>query len=548
MPFRDFLVKSVRRPLSVLLGAVTLLLLLACANVANLGLVQGATRGREIALRHALGAGRGRVVRLLLTESVVIALAGGAVGVGLGWVGIRAVAALTPLGINGATEVALDLRVILFAVGASVASGVLFGLAPALRSTSSRVSGRLAEGGKNASAGKESLRTVRVLAVAEVALAVLLVGGAGLVTRSFLLIRDADPGFQRESTLAVQLTVPTGRYAAPADVLAFQDRLLEALEARPEITRAGTVEHLPLDGTSWSSQFQAAGWPPERVGFEILHRRTDRGFFEAMGTPLLRGRMYDERDGPDAPPVVLINETFAREHFPGEDPLGQRIAFDRTATATSRWYEIIGVVRDQAQVSPALAPRAEVFEHRLQSVGRSQWIVMRVAGAPETAVPVVRTVLGELDPTIPLTRVRPLQEVWRSSMAREEFVLTLMSAFGALALILSTIGVYGVVAQAARRRTREMGIRMALGAGARQVQLLVLRQGLGLAVAGVLLGVLGMLAGGGVLRGLLFGVAPNDPATLAAVGGLLAATVLLACWVPAWRATRVDLVRSLTTE
>jgi putative ABC transport system permease protein len=377
---------------------------------------------------------------------------------------------------------------------------------------------------------------------------VLLVGGAGLVTRSFLLIRDADPGFQRMSTLAVQLTVPTARYAAPADVLAFQDRLLEALEARPEISRAGTVEQLPLNGQSWSSQFQAAGWPPERVGFEILHRRTDRGFFEAMGTPLLRGRMYDERDGPGAPPVVLINETFAREHFPGEDPLGQRIAIDRAATASSTWYEIIGVVADQAQVSPAVAPRAEVFEHRLQSVGRSQWIVMRVDGAPETAVPVVRAVLKEMDPTIPLTRVTPLQDVWRSSMAKEEFILALMGAFGALALVLSTIGVYGVVAQAARRRTREMGIRMALGAGARDVQLLVLRQGFAMAGAGVLLGVVGMLAAGGALRGLLFGVAPNDPATLAAVGGLLAATALFACWVPAWRATRVDLVRSLTTE
>jgi predicted permease len=478
----------------------------------------------------------------------VIALAGGAVGVALGWVGIRAVAAVTTLGIDGATDVALDGRVVLFTALASVVSGLLFGLAPALRSTSARVRGRLAEGGKSSSAGKESLRTVRVLAVAEVALAVLLVGGAGLVTRSFLLIRETDPGFQRQSTLAVQLTIPTARYAAPADVLAFQDRLLEALEARPEITRAGTVEQLPLNGASWSSQFQAAGWPPERVGFEILHRRTDRGFFEAMGTPLLRGRMFEGRDGRDAPPVVLINETFAREHFPGEDPLGQHIAFDRVATPSSTWYEVIGVVADQAQVSPAQAPRAEVFEHRMQSVGRSQWIVMRVAGAPDAAVPVVRAVLGELDPTIPLTRVSPLEDVWRSSMAREEFILTLMGAFGALALVLSTIGVYGVVAQAARRRTREMGIRMALGAGSAQVQLLVLRQGLALAGAGVLLGVLTMLGAGRVLRGLLFGVAPNDPATLAAVGGLLTATALLACWVPAWRATRVDLVRSLTTE
>jgi predicted permease len=384
--------------------------------------------------------------------------------------------------------------------------------------------------------------------VAEVALAVLLVGGAGLVTRSFLLMRRVDPGFQTEGVLAVQLTAPSSRYPARDDVLTFQERLLAALEARAGIERAGIVEQLPLAGSSWSSQFQAEGWPPERIGFEILHRRADAGYFDALGISLLRGRMFGTADGPDDERVVVINETFAQEHFPGEDAIGQRVAFDRAATADSRWFRIVGVVADQSQVSPAVATRAEVFENRVQDWGRSGWIVLRTAGEPLSLLPTVREALRELDPEIPLTRVRPLHEVWRASMEREEFILTLLSSFGLLALVLATVGVYGVIAQATRARTREIGIRVALGAESGQVRRLILGQGVALTSAGVGIGVLALLGVGRLLSGLLFGVAPSDPATLVGVALLLLTTALVASLIPAQRATRVDLVRSLSGD
>ncbi len=321
MPLRSFLVREVRMPLMVLLGAVSLLLLLACANVANLMLVRASERSREVALRHALGAGRRRVVRQFLTESLVMAFLGGTLGLGLGWAGVRAMERLTALGIDGATAIALDARVVLFTLAVALFSGVVFGLAPALNSTGSRLGEALKDGGRGGTAGRQGLRTVNLLVATEVALALLLVVGAGLMVRSFWLLRDVDPGFQVEGTLAVQLTVPSTRYAERDQVLAFYDQLTEALEGRPGIERAGTVGHLPLAGQSWSSQFQAEGWPPDRVGFEIVHRRADPGYFEALGIPLVRGRMFDSSDGPEAPLVVVVNETFAREHFPGEDPL-----------------------------------------------------------------------------------------------------------------------------------------------------------------------------------------------------------------------------------
>lgn len=547
LPIRDFLIRDVRKPLLILLGAVGVLLLLACANVANLTLVRGAERTRELALRQALGAGRMRVARQLFTESLVLSLLGGSIGIALGWAGVRAMESLTSLGIDGATTIALDTRVVLFTAGATMLTAILFGFVPAIRSSAGRIQGTLVEAGTGGSSGR-SPRLVRALVVVEVALALLLVMGAGLLTRSFLLMRDVDPGFSTEGALAVQITVPRTRYVERDDVLAFQDRFLEALESRPGIERAGIVAQLPLNGPSWSSQFKAAGWPPDRVGVEILHRRADAGYFDALGIPLVRGRMFERRDGPDAPNVVLINETFAREYFPDEDPIGQRIAYDREPDETSIWYEIIGIVADQQQISPAQPARAEVFEHRYQDWARTTWLVLRTSTDPVNAIPVVRSVLRDLDPLIPIARTQPMREVWRASMAREEFILTLLAVFGVLALLMATVGVYGVTAQAARRRTREIGIRMALGAGGRDVLGLMLRQSFTLVGAGLVAGLLVTLVATRALAGLLFGIAPNDPFTLLAVVGVLSLAAGIACYVPARRATALDPVRSLKEE
>ncbi len=548
MPLRTFLVKGVRTPLLVLSGAVGLLLLLACINVANLMLVRAAARSRETALRSALGAGRLHAVGAMLAESVVLAVLGGGAGLALGWVGVRAAGRLSPLGIEGATELALDARVVLFTLAAAGLSAVLFGVAPALRSVAGHPHEALKDGGRNATLGRGGSRATGFLVAAQVALALLLVTGAGLMVRSFQYLRNADPGFSTGGTLALQFTLPSARYPARDDVLAFYDAFLERVGALPGVEAAGTVGDLPLTGPSWSSQFQAQGWPPDRVGFEILHRRADRGYFEAMGTPLLRGRWFEPADPPDGPLVVLVNETFAREHFPGEDPIGQRIAYDRAATEASTWYEIVGIVGDQAQVSPGVPPRAEVFENARQDWGRSSWVVVRAGVDPSTLVPGVRSVLKEMDPLIPLAAVRPLREVWRASMAREEFLLSLLTAFGVAALLLAGVGVYGVTAQAARRRTQEMGIRMALGARGADVLGLMLRQGVGVVGAGLAVGYAGALLATRSMTSLLYGVEPNDPGTLGAVGALLAAVALAACWLPARRATRVDPVRSLRGE
>lgn len=548
MPLRDFLIRKERTALLMLFGAVGLLLLLSCANVANLTLVRASERGRELALRHALGARRLRVARQMITESVVLGLIGGALGLALGWVGVRAMQRLIPLGIEGATSMALDTRVLLFTLLATTASGLLVGLAPALRTADRNVHSRLAAGGRGGSIGPASVRTTGFLVAAEVALALLLVLGAGLMTRSFNLIRQVDPGFRTQGVLAVQFSVPSARYPERDHVLAFYDRLAEALEARPGIERVGTVGQLPLSGTSWSSQFQAEGWPADRVGFEILHRRADRGYFEALDIPLIRGRLFEARDRPDGPLVVVINETFAREHFPNEDPIGQRIAYDRLATEESNWYEIIGIVTDQHQVSPAQAPRAEVFENRDQDWGRSNWIVLRTSVEPMSVLPSVRSVLGEHDASIPLAEARPLREVWYASMAREEFVLSLLTIFGVVALLLAAAGVYAVTAQAARRRTHEIGIRIALGAAAADVVALMLRRSLLVVGVGLAVGLGIAFVATRALASMLYGVEPNDPLTVGVVLALLAAVAGLACYLPARRATAVDPASALRAD
>ncbi len=548
MPLRDFMVMDVRRPLFVLMGAVGLLLVLACTNVANLMLVRGSDRTREVALRLALGAGRARVARQLLTEGVMLSVVGGALGLGLGWAGIRALATRQPVGIEALTGLALDGRVLLFTLAAATLSGLLFAIAPALRSARGDVQESLKEGGRSATSGAAGMRTANGLVALEVALAVLLVVAAGLMVRSFWHLRSVDPGFRTENVLAVSFNIPSSRYPGRDQVLTFQDRFEEQLEARPGIERVGMVGQLPLNGTSWSSQFQAQGWPPERVGLEILHRRADAGYFEALDIPLLRGRLLRPTDGPEAPRVVVINETFARRHFPGEDPIGQRIAYDRVATPESTWREIVGIVGDQLQESPAVPARAEVFESRLQDWARGDWFVIRTTGDPAAATAAVRAVLEEIDPLVPLSQVRSLRQVRREATAEQEFLLTLLGIFGVIALLLAAVGVYGVTAQRARKRTHEIGIRMALGAGAPRVVGMMLRQGMTVVAIGLAVGIGAALVATRALGAMLHGVEPADPVTLVAVGALLAAVAALASYIPARRATRRDPAATLRIE
>lgn len=548
MPLRSFLTREIRGPLRILMGSVALLLVLACINVANLQLIRASDRSREVSIRFALGARRGRVARQILTESLLLSVLGGGLGLWLGWMAVGLAQELSPMGIQGATGPALDHRVILFSLVAAVLSGTLSAIAPVLKSTSGSVGGGLKDEGRGRTGSRRGIRTRNALVAGEVALALILVMGAGLMIRSFLHLREVDPGFSTQGTLAVQFTLPSARYGSRDQVLAFYDRFIQGLEGRPEIQKAGIVGQLPLNGASWSSQFQAEDWPQERVGLEILHRRADRGYFEALGIPLIRGRFFEATDGPDDPLVVLVNEAFVREHFPDRDPIGVRIAYDRNATPESAWYEIVGIVGDQNQVHPGQAARAEVFENRNQDWGRSNWVVIRTGGEAAAAIPAVRNVLQEMDPLLALSDVRTLKDVWRGSMAREEFLLALMGLFGAVAFLLASVGVYGVTAEATRTRTREIGIRMALGARGGKVVGLMVRRGMAVVLVGLLAGLVGGLMGARALTDLLFQVGTGDPLTVGLALGTLAVSALLASWLPARKASRVDPMDTLTAE
>jgi len=556
MPMRDFLTQDARTSLGILLGAGAFLLLLACTNVANLLLVRASERAREVTLRCVLGASRPRMVRQMLIESAVLAAVGGVVGLALGWLAVRAVSATAPMGIDGATSVSLDWRVALFTLGAAALSGLVCGTAPALRAGRDGTDGLLSDGARGSTAGRAGLRAAAALVSVQVALAVLLVVGAGLMARTFWLLQRVDPGFRTDGVLAVQFALQAPRYGSRDDVLGFYDRFAEALEARPGVERVGTVARLPLDGRSWSSQFIAEGWPPDRVGIEILHRRADPAYFEALDIPLLSGRMFEPGDrlGPQplgASPgrgVVLVNETFAREYFPGEDPIGRRITYDRAPGPRSIWYEIIGIVGDQQQESLARPALPEVFENRDQDWGRNNWIVVRGAGDAADLIEPVRSVLGELDPLIPIARIRPLETVRTESMVGERSILLLLSAFGLAALLLATVGIYGVTSRAARRRTQEIGIRMALGARGKDVERLMLARGLAAVAVGLAAGLAASLIATRALSSLLYGVEPTDPVTLGAVVALLGSVAWLACWVPVRRATTADPLAALRSE
>lgn len=551
-PMRDFLIRGVRTQLLVLLGAVALLLLLACTNVANLLLVRASDRAREVALRQALGAGRWRVARQIVTESSLITLGGALVGLGIGWLGVRALTFSEPLGIEGATSVALDHRVLLFTTGLAVSAGLFFGAVPILRNLSGDIDMTLRDGSLDNRGGRRALRAADLLVAAEVAIALVLVVGAGLMVRTFSELRAVNPGFDPEGVVAVRFNVPSARYQNRGEVLAFYDQLVEGVEARPNVLRAGTVGSLPVTQHSWSSSFQAEGWPPDRVGYEIVHRRADADYFAAIGTPLIRGRLFEATDGPDDPLVVVVNESFVDEHFPGEDPIGQRIAYDSAPGPDSNWYLIVGIVGDQHQASLSVPVAPEVFENRNQDWGRDSWVVVRGDTNDTGLFSAIGSVLAELDPMIPISASETLSGLVDESMAREAFLLKLLTIFGIVALLLASVGVYGVTAQAALRRTQEIGIRMALGAAAPDVLRMMLRHGIGVAVVGLAVGLVGALASTrlltSVLDPMLFGVKPTDPLTLGAVVVLLGSVAVLASYLPARRATAVDPVQSLRAE
>lgn len=553
-PLQPFLVGDTRGALLVLLAAVVVLLLIACANVGNLLLVKAAGRERELAVRLALGAGRGRVVRQALTESLVLSLLGGATGVALGWWSVDALASLQPEGMLGASQFSLDWRVMGYILAATLGSGLLFGVAPAVWSGRRMPGEAIREGGRTGSDSRRMHRWGDILVVAEVALALVLTLGAGLLVRSFWKLAQVDPGFDPTGVVAQQVILPGLRYDTDDKARLFFDQLEERVAALPGVEAVGLAREVPLTVSSWSGSYIAEGRPADGFGTELLHREVSAGYFPAMRVGLVSGRYFTALDRAGSVPVTIINDALARSYFPGQDPVGQRLAFDRAPDSTSTWYTIVGVVASEHQVTPTRTPQIEAFVPIAQEPQGRLTLVARARCAPGAdctpmeLAPAIRRAVQAIDPALALPSPRAMTAVHADSMARERFLAALLLVFALVGLVLAVVGVYGVLAQLARRRLREMGIRIALGAPGGAVRWLVVGHGLRLTWLGLLLGGSLALLATGALRSFLFGVSPTDPVTFGVVAATLLLTSALASWLPAHRASQADPALTLREE
>ena len=546
-PLRDHLLGRVGTALWVLLGAVGFVLLIACANVANLLLARATGRAKELALRTALGAGRGRLIRQLLTESLVLALAGGVAGVALAVWGTSLVASLGPAQIPRVSEVRVDVPVLLFGLAASLFAGILFGLAPALRGSRVDLNDALKDLGKSTeSRAKHGLRNA--LVTVELALAFVLVVGAGLLGKSFLHLMNVDPGFDPHNVLTVNTYVYADRYALhPEAELSYYSQVFDRLRSTPGFDSVAMVSTLPFGGFDRTAFFIEGRLPSSDADAPSVDRYSiTPDYFRVMRIPIKRGRAFTDQDRQGAPLVAVISESCARSLFPGEDPLGKHIQLSNHKTAS--WATVVGVAGDVRQYGLDRAPNMETYLPQAQNVNFSYLLVARTTLDPRRLDRAVREAFTAVDKTQPVFDVLPMETYLQATLAERTFTLTLLALFGALALLLAAVGIYGVISYAVSLRTREVGIRMALGARRSDVLGMVLRQGMALIGVGLGAGFLASLALTRFLGTLLFDVRPTDLGTSVAVAILLAAAALLASYIPARRATRIDPMEALRYE
>ncbi|HXI20564.1 MAG TPA: FtsX-like permease family protein, partial [Gemmatimonadales bacterium] len=477
-------------------------------------------------------------------ESLVLSLLGGLAGLLLGWWGTRALVALQPDGMLPVRDIAVNWTVVLYALGVTLVSGFLFGIAPALWGARRPPAEALKEGAAGTGTGLRVRRWSEGLVVVEVGLALLLTVGAGLLVRSFWRLTGVDPGFNPHGVLAVGLSLPDAKYDSTR-VTVFLNQLEQRARALPGAEEVAVVSGLPLTGAFYTTDFKADGWPADRVGFEVAHRQAGPGYFHLMGVRLLRGRLFTDQDRQGSAPVILINQSLARQYFPGQDPVGRRIAFDRVPDSTSTWHAIVGVVGDERQTDLATPSQIEVFSPQPQTYRTFWYLLVKTGGDPSGLAGGVRGIVASLDPTLALESAQTLDEVYARSLVQRRFLLTLFMVFAGVGLALAAVGVYGVMAQLARGRVREIGIRVALGARTGQVQWLVVRRGLRLIAIGLGLGLVAALATTRLMTALLYQTSPSDPPTFLAVPALLALTGLAACWLPALRASRANPVVAL---
>jgi len=546
----DDLIGDTNKVLWLLLGAVTFVLLIGCANVANLLLASGAARQKEMAIRTALGASRWRVMRQLFTESTILALTGGAVGVLVAFWGLAAITRLLPANFPRLNEIHLDLRILGFTFAASILTGILFGLAPALQVSHRDVQESIRETGRGASGSRRQNRFRQALIVGEVALCVVLLAGAGLLFRSFLRLQSVNTGFVAEQVLTARLTPSGTNFTQQADFNKFYTQVLEKLSAVPGVTDAGIINNLPLDSGP-TTGFRVEGRPittPDKWPM-VNYRTVSPNYFRAMSIPVVQGRAYTDRDNLSAPLVMIINQQTAREIFPDENPIGKRITFGNTdQNKQPVWFEIVGVVADVRSLELREESQPEIYFSSLQDYWPAMSLVVRSTVEPSSLAGSVRQVVNEVDKSVPVSEVKTMEHVVSESITQPRFNLFLLGLFGTVAMLLSAAGIYGVTAYTVTQRTHELGIRLALGAQVGDVLKMILGQGMAVIGVGLVLGLVAAFWLMRLLRSLLFGVGENDLLTFVAITFVLLIVALIACYIPARRATKVDPLEALRAE
>jgi predicted permease len=550
-PLREDMIGDVRAALYILFGAVVCVLLIANANVANLLLARASARGKEIALRAAMGASRGRIIRQLLTESLLLSGLGGALGLLIAQWGTEALIKTVPQSIPRIGNIQLDASVLGFTLLVSLATGVIFGLVPAWQASHVDLNSSLKSGSRTGSAGEGKGRVRNALIMAEVALALVLLISAGLLIQSFARLGRVQPGVRTERLLTARVSLPDVAYPKNENVIAFYDQFLTRIRAIPGVESASTIVPLPLSGSNMVTSFDIQERPlPEgqRPGAPVRIIATD--YFKTMGIPLRLGRIFDERDRFDSAPVVIVNERFAQKYFPGEDVIGKRIQPGFSADDSGeKIREIVGVVGNVKHLSLRNEDSPEMYLSRTQIPIQIMSIVIRTSVSnPNALTNSVRKELAALDATIPLTSVRVFDEYISRSLARPRFNTLLLSIFAGTALLLTAIGIYGVMAYSVAQRTSEIGIRIALGAGKSSIFRLVVGQAMALVGISLIVGLAGAFAATRLLNSLLFGVGASDPITFVAIVLLVSAVAFIAAWLPARRATRVDPIIALRAE
>ena len=554
LPLHEAIVGDVRSSVLVLFGAVAFVLLIACANVANLLLARAASREPELAVRTALGAGRGRLIRQLLTECVILATIGGGLGVLIAAWGVSLLISRYPAGIPRVDAVAVDGTVIAFTFSLALLTGIVFGIFPAVHATRG-LSGALKEGGRGAVTTRGGGRTRSALVIAELALALMLLVGAGLLMRSFLRLQSVDPGFHPDHALTFNLTLPDARYAEDEPRVAFFDQLLPRLEALPGVRAVGAVMGVPLVGINFEISFKVEGRPPVPPSDEpsMQIRVASPGYFSAIGIPLKHGRFFTDDDRPGDPQVVVITESAAKQFLPNEDPIGKVITLGwgktgRNGVRRAAGGRIVGIVGDVKDAGLNEPDPPQLYMPLKQWPIGWMSIVMKTAVPPQTLTQAARAAVYAIDPDLPVSNVSTLDYIVARSISQPRFYLMILGTFAALAMSLAAIGIFGVLSYAVSQRTREIGIRMALGAQERTVVGLIIREALLLVVAGLAFGTVAALFLSQTMTKMLFSIHPTDPVTFVAVAGILGGVAMLAAYLPARRATRVDPIVALRAE